>query len=76
MTDRDLIKALGGPRSVARAIGASPQAVSNWYKRGIPAHHHLLLWRMAVGHGIDWHPPGAWGLAVTPLPAPALEAAE
>lgn len=37
MTDRELIDSLGGPSRVAAILGTSPQRVSNWIKRGIPA---------------------------------------
>jgi hypothetical protein len=40
MSDRSLIKALGGPRRVAALLGYEPeggfQRVNNWLKRGIP----------------------------------------
>jgi hypothetical protein len=62
VSTRDLIQRLGGPGSVARAVGVSAAAVSNWIARdAIPADRHLTLWRLAVQRGVEWTPPAASG---------------
>ena len=67
MTDAELIKALGGPTVVARALGLNVQTVGNWVTRasGIPAKQHIPLWRMAQAAGIAWTPPKAHGIRLT-----------
>lgn len=37
MTDRELIRALGGPKRVAGLLGVSRQAVTNWTLQSPPA---------------------------------------
>ena len=64
MTVRELIKALGGPQAVAGALGIKPQAVSNWYDRGVAAQHRMAVWRLAAEKDLDWRPEGADGLSV------------
>lgn len=65
----ELVRALGGPKAVAHAIGLSTAGVSMWYRRsrlsrrsGIPPAYHARLWRLAQAKGIDWTPPGFEGL--------------
>lgn len=61
----ELIVKLGGPTKVARALGITPPAVSNWSADGrVPPIHDVRLWRMATEAGLDWAPPGAEGLAL------------
>lgn len=60
MTIQDLISALGGASAVAAELAVTPSAVTNWYERGeIPRRHHLAMWRLALGKGVDWQPDGA-----------------
>ena len=63
MTPFALVHALGGPGLVAERLGISATAVCGWYDKasGIPARHHLVLWRMAQEARVDWRPPGADG---------------
>lgn len=70
MQDGELIELLGGATAVARRLGVEPNRVNNWKRRGIPAEHHLSLWRMAILAGLGWQPPGAEGLrdALCPVP--------
>ena len=63
---RDMVRQLGGPVVIGRSLGISAQAVSNWYRDGVPKRHHLDLWRMALAAGVPWRPPGAEGLALGP----------
>jgi hypothetical protein len=70
---RDLVWRLGGLRTVARAVGCTPQAVANWYRTGIPQRHHLTVWRLAHAAGLPWRPPGADGLALAPAGLPAAQ---
>jgi hypothetical protein len=57
---KDLIRALGGNAAVGKVLGVKPQAISDWFRRGvIPARHHLRLWAMAQQRGIAWRPPHA-----------------
>jgi hypothetical protein len=74
MNTKDLIRALGGAGKVAAECGVGLSAVSNWTVRGIPAEHHLTIWRMAAAAGLAWAPPGMDGVELV-LPAPAAEAA-
>lgn len=37
MTDKEIIKNAGGTSAFAKLLGVSPQCVSNWKRRGIPA---------------------------------------
>lgn len=64
MTVRELIKALGGPHAVAGTLCTTPQAVSNWYARGVPAQHRMNLWRLAADAGLEWRPDGFEGVSL------------
>jgi hypothetical protein len=66
MTNRELIRGLGGPKTLGEALGLSPQAVCNWYATGVPKAHHLAVWRMAQAAGLNWQPPGTEGIALAP----------
>lgn len=60
MRTKDLIVALGGPTAVARALGLTASAVTNWQMREeIPRSHSLDIWRIALKAGLDWTPPDA-----------------
>jgi hypothetical protein len=66
---RDLVRALGGPAAVGRALGITLEAVCNWQRHNaVPEARQLAVWRMAQAAGLPWRPPGAAGLT---LPAPA-----
>jgi hypothetical protein len=69
MTTRDLVRDLGGPSAIAQQLGVSAQAVTNWYRDGIPRRHHLPLWQMAQAKGLTWRPPGMEGVTLAPAPA-------
>jgi hypothetical protein len=70
ITVRSLIKQLGGPSEIAARCGISASAVSNWGSRGeVAAGHRITLWRMASEAGLDWTPPDAEGLQLTPREA-------
>ncbi len=57
MTIRDLIFALGGTAALARALDLSPQAISNWSRRGaIPARRHYQVARLARALGLHIDP--------------------
>ena len=48
----DIIKALGGPASVAAILGVYPSAISNWKSRGgIPLSNFLMLEKALVARG-------------------------
>ena len=57
MTVPQLIFALGGNTALARVLGISPQAVSNWSRRGaIPARRHYQVARLARALGLHIDP--------------------
>lgn len=63
----EILKALGGPSAVAKALGLSLPAVSNWTMRNaIASEHHIAIWRLAMTKNVDWAPPGAEGLVLAP----------
>lgn len=67
MRVRALIKALGGPTVVAEALGQRVATVGNWSLRNaIAPEHHIAVWRLATEKGVDWRPPDADGLVLTP----------
>lgn len=66
MTPRQLVNRLGGSAAVAEACDLPQSAVANWYRRGIPATHHIAVWRLAIEAGVRWSPPGAHGLTLCP----------
>jgi len=72
MDTKALIRALGGPTVVSDLCGVGPSAVCNWPSRGIPAEHHLTLWRAAVAASVEWTPPGYERASLT-IPAVAAE---
>lgn len=56
---RAVVKALGGPSVVGRALGVTGAAVGNWLIAGeVAASQRLEFWRLCVSRGIAWHPPG------------------
>lgn len=57
----DLITALGGPNSVAEALGVKPNVVANWRLEGrsIPWKRRHVLARIAAERGIPL-PEGFW----------------
>jgi len=56
---RAVVKALGGPGVVARALGTSGPNVGNWQIAGeVAASWRLEFWRLCAARGIAWHPPG------------------
>lgn len=66
MRVHDLISRLGGPTVLGAKINAAPKAVSMWSKRdAIPRGYHLAVWRLAIGQGIEWTPPGGEDLMQT-----------
>lgn len=74
---KELIRLLGGPTVVAARRSVTVSAVTNWAGRDdVPGEHRVPMWRLAHEAGLDWHPPGAEGLALVERPAePAAEAA-
>jgi hypothetical protein len=50
------IDALGGPKEVARLMDVKPNAVANWYKRGLPRHAHDALGPMLEQAGFKFSP--------------------
>lgn len=71
LSARELVRQLGGATAIAHQLGVSAQAVTNWYRDGIPRRHHLALWQLAQAKGLAWRPPGTEGLTLAPAPAPA-----
>ncbi len=62
-TVRSAIKALGGTACVAREVGVSMQAVSNWQTEGhIPPGYHLAFYLRLKSQG-DRVSPGVFGLS-------------
>jgi hypothetical protein len=57
---QQLIDDLGGNSVVAKELGLSPNAVSNWRKRGIPWKMRPVLARMAAERAISL-PADFWG---------------
>jgi hypothetical protein len=51
-TVSSLIKDLGGPTVVARALGCAVNVIGNWPARGnVPWHHHDALLKFAASLG-------------------------
>jgi hypothetical protein len=70
----ELVRALGGPAAVARALGLSTAGVCMWYQPsrlsrcpGIPPAYHARLWRLARAKGVAWTPPGFEGFSLVPV---------
>jgi len=56
---RKLIQRLGGPGKVARRLGLTAAAVSQWSSADrIPPARLIALWKLARERQIDWIPPG------------------
>lgn len=53
---RELVAKLGGRQPIAKALGISPEAVSQWQGEGIPHRHFLRLMEMAdlAGYSVTW----------------------
>jgi len=61
----EILKSLGGASAVAKALGLSLQAVSNWSMRdAIASEHRVAIWRLAMAKNVEWAPPGAEGLVL------------
>lgn len=58
-----LIDDLGGNTALAKALGLTPNAVSNWRNRGIPWKTRPVIARMATERGVSL-PEDFWGEAV------------
>ena len=57
MDMNEVIKGLGGTCAVAKIIGVSPQAVSNWKARGkLPPQWHLKIYKLCREKGWDYDP--------------------
>ncbi|MCB9943476.1 MAG: hypothetical protein H6851_09660 [Geminicoccaceae bacterium] len=52
MNGKILIETLGGATRISREMGINPQTVSNWPKRGIPAHAWPALLDLARRKGV------------------------
>jgi hypothetical protein len=57
ITDSAAIDSLGGTVKTARLFKTSPNVVSNWRKRGIPARYHYAFLTRCQEKGVDWKPP-------------------
>jgi len=68
MTDKEFLRALGGPTVVSAMFGIKAGTVSMWQQRGIASAYHILLWRLAKERGWPWRPPGSEGLDLIILP--------
>lgn len=66
----ELVRQLGGPLAVGRALGVSTQAVCMWYQRGISPRFHAAVWRLANAKGVHWTPPGFEGVRLLPVDDP------
>lgn len=67
------MRGLGGAAKVARQLGVTTQAASQWMTAdAVPPAHYLPLWRMALEAGLPWEPPGAAELRplLCQVPAP------
>ncbi len=51
-----VIDALGGPKKAAEKLGSTPQAVVNWYERGIPPEHFLVVTEQLTALGKSAQP--------------------
>ena len=62
------IEAVGGPSKLAAAIGVTPQVVTNWRSRGVPAEHCPSIERATrtAGKAVvlceELRPDVAWGV--------------
>lgn len=71
----EVLEALGGTKGVQLLIDAgSPQQVSNWRTRGIPARHYLVMIEALKPLGFTACSE-IWGVDSPPLPGPATESA-
>lgn len=71
---RDLVRALGGPTKVGRALGVTLEAVCNWQaKNAVPHSREIAMWRLAQQAGLDWRPPGAADLVLPRAPQAPLK---
>lgn len=52
-TSRDIIESFGGRHLVATIIGSTPNAITQWYRIGVPAKYHLVLLEYAIAHQIQ-----------------------
>ena len=76
MTIKDLMARLGGQAAVARHLGVTRAAVSQWVAADdVPEARRIGVWDMALAAGIDWTPPGAEALREKLRGVPAGEAA-
>jgi hypothetical protein len=57
-----LIDDLGGNAALAKALGLTPNAISNWRKRGIPWKVRPTVARMAAEKAVEL-PVNFWGAA-------------
>jgi transcriptional regulator with XRE-family HTH domain len=63
MEIKDLMAGLGGQAAVARRLGVTRAAVSQWVAaNSVPEARRVDVWTLAVDAGLDWTPPGAEAL--------------
>ncbi|MBM7064296.1 YdaS family helix-turn-helix protein [Neisseria elongata] len=53
MEDKKIIELHGGSTALSKLIGASPQRVHNWKKRGIPAKIKLKYPHLFLNQKVD-----------------------
>lgn len=46
ISEPDIIRILGGPSAVGRAIDTEPSLISTWATRGIPARRKADIWQL------------------------------
>jgi DNA-binding transcriptional regulator YdaS (Cro superfamily) len=63
MLVKDLMARLGGQAAVARRLGVTRAAVSQWAAANdVPEARRLDVWGLALDADVDWTPPGAEAL--------------
>jgi transcriptional regulator with XRE-family HTH domain len=76
MRIKDLMGGLGGQAAVARRLGVTRAAVSQWVAADdVPEARRIDLWGLALDAGLDWTPPGAEALRDKLRAQPAGKAA-
>jgi hypothetical protein len=53
---KDLIKQVGGAKSLAKALGVKASAIHQWPKRGVPHRYRPAVARIAAGMGVNLPP--------------------
>jgi hypothetical protein len=57
-TISQLTQKVGGPEALGQVLRVSASTIKAWILRNTaPVEYHLLLWKIAVVHHVEWAPP-------------------